>query len=55
MQDLIVDVLPSCEKKGPCDLLLHHDQVTPKEKIWTELWSYDGKKYKKVKSKKGVW
>ncbi|MBW2264197.1 MAG: hypothetical protein JRG91_19705 [Deltaproteobacteria bacterium] len=53
MTDLYVDVEPICKDKGACDLLLHFEQATPKDKLWTELWRYDGKKYKRVKTMKG--
>ena len=46
-KDLIVDVMPECNDPGPCDLLLQFDQATPKPKFWSELWKWDGKKYKK--------
>jgi hypothetical protein len=51
--DIYVEVEISCKGEGPCDLLLRYDQATPKEKYWNELWKYDGKKYKKVKTMKG--
>ncbi len=53
MIDLVVNVDPICKGDGPCELLLEFDQATPKEKYWSELWKYDGKKYKKVKTMKG--
>lgn len=53
MTDIYVEVEIACKGQGPCDLVLRYDQATPKEKYWNELWKYDGKKYKKVKTMKG--
>jgi len=53
MTDMVVNVDPVCKGDGPCDLLLEFDQATPKEKYWTELWKFEGKKYKRVKTMKG--
>ncbi len=52
MTDIVVNVDPVCKGDGPCDLRLEHDQATPVQKYWSEIWKYDGKTYKKVKTLK---
>lgn len=49
-QDLVVDVVPECTGQGPCDLHLYYDQISPTDKIWEEIWTFNGKKYVKSKT-----
>jgi hypothetical protein len=48
-KDLVVDIETVCNGPGPCELHLHYDQVTPIDKVWHEVWKFDGKKYVKAK------